>query len=105
MSNLNPAQPSLTPNVVVANPHVRKVMNVVLGITALILPILGIVDAGAEGFSFGAWLPIAAQIDLFLIGAFNLGVINQNIPTATFDAKVDAKLARGEGMGNGGGLA
>jgi hypothetical protein len=82
--------PSLTPNVVVGNPAVRRVANVVLGITALVLPILGIIDAGSEPINFGAWLPIVAQIDLFLLGAFNLGVINPNIPSAQGDAQIIA---------------
>jgi hypothetical protein len=80
--------PQITPNVVVANPAVRKVANIVLGVAALVLPIAGIVDAGAEAIDWSSWLPIAAQIDLFLLGAFNLGVINPNIPTAETDRRI-----------------
>lgn len=87
--NSNPVmQPSLTPNVVVANPAVRRVMTVVLGVAALVLPILSLIDAGAPGISFDAWLPTAGAIEQFLIGAFAVGVIAPNVPSVTNNFRI-----------------
>jgi hypothetical protein len=92
--------PQITPNVVVADPRVRKVVNIVLGVSALVLPIAGMIDRGVTEFNFDPWLMIAGEINLFLVGVFNLGVINPNIPSATFDRKVERQM-RAEGMNGG----
>jgi hypothetical protein len=85
--------PSITPNVVVQNPAVRKVANIILGVAGLALPIAAMIDAGAEAIDFGAWLPIASQINLFLLGVFNISVVNPNIPTYKVDRRTAARVA------------
>jgi hypothetical protein len=83
-----PSIPSVTPNVVVANPAVRKGVGVVLGIAALILPIAGILDQ----YVAGDWSPVllpAGAIALFLSGAFGLGVTIPNIPSPGANVAVE----------------
>lgn len=72
--------PSPTPNVVVSNPTVRKAVNIVLGVAALVLPIVAIIDAGAANFDWSGITGPATAITLFLAGAFGLGVTVPNIP-------------------------
>jgi hypothetical protein len=73
--------PSVTPNVIVGNPAVRKVVNIILGVSALVLPIAGILDQ----YVAGDWSPVllpAGAITLFIAGAFGLTVTVPNIPSA-----------------------
>jgi hypothetical protein len=72
--------PSPTPNVVVQNPTVRKAVNIVLGVAALALPIVAIIDAGVDAFDVSQFTNITTAITLFVAGAFGLGVTLPNIP-------------------------
>lgn len=70
-----------TPNVVLENPKVRKVLNYVLGITALALPIITFIDQAADSFDWSEGLGVANQIALFLTGALAVGVTARNVPS------------------------
>lgn len=73
-------QPSTTPNVVVANPAVRRAVGWVLGITGLILPIAGIIDGKVDAVDWSTPLGIASEVTLFLAGAFGTFVTVPNVP-------------------------
>lgn len=73
--------PSETPNVVVSNPHVRKIVGIALGVTSLVLPIAQIIDSSAENLDWSQFLNPATAIALFLAGAFQLGVTTPNVPS------------------------
>ena len=70
---------SETPNVVVSNPHVRKVMTWVLGVAMIVLPCFAIVEAQSS-LVFGPWLVPATGVVAFLGGIFNVTVVSPNIP-------------------------
>lgn len=72
--------PTATPNVVVQNPTVRKVAQWVIGLAALLLPTLAIVQAETV-LDFSTWLPAATGVTSFLAGAFGLAVVVPNIPS------------------------
>lgn len=72
-------EPSQTPNVVVQNPQVRRVAQWVIGLAALVLPSLAIIEAQTT-VDFSEWLPAATGVTSFLAGAFGLVVITPNIP-------------------------
>lgn len=80
MSNTTPETPANTPNVVVANPKVRKVANVVLGAALVVLPAAGVLDASSPELDFSQWLVPATAVTSFLAGVFGLAVITPNIP-------------------------
>lgn len=69
-----------TPNVVLANPTVRRVLNYGLGGAAIVLPIITLIDQAADSFDWSEGLGVASQIVLFLTGALAAGVTAQNIP-------------------------
>lgn len=68
-----------TPNVVVHNPKVRKVAQWVIGVAALVIPSLAIVQS-SSGLDFSSWLPAAMGVTSFLAGAFGIAVVVPNIP-------------------------
>ena len=72
--------PSETPNVVVHNPRVRKVVNWVLGIALIVFPAAGVLDASSPELDFSTWLIPASAVTSFLAGVFGLSVISPNIP-------------------------
>lgn len=78
--------PTSTPNVVVQNPTVRKAAQWVIGLAALLLPTLAIVQA-ETALDFSTWLPAAMGVSSFLAGAFGLAVVVPNIPTKKADEK------------------
>lgn len=80
MVNNNNNLPTHTPNVVVENPHVRKVMNWVLGAALVVLPAVQILDALSEAVDWIEFTSPATGVVAFLAGVFSLGVINPNIP-------------------------
>lgn len=86
MTNINP---SVTPNVVVQNPLVRKVVGIALGVAALVLPIAGIIDQYAANLDWSAVLIPAGAITLFLGGTFGLTVTVPNIPSAANQIAVE----------------
>ena len=80
MNNPITPAPQNTPNVVVQSPHVRKIMNVVLGAALVILPSCAVLDAASPELDFASWLVPATSVTSFLAGVFGLAVITPNIP-------------------------
>lgn len=73
--------PTDTPNVVVSNPRVRKVANIVLGTAGLVLGTAIVVDGASAGFDITAYTgPILAGY-VYLASAFQIAVTVPNIPT------------------------
>jgi hypothetical protein len=76
----NPNLPSETPNVVVSNPVVRKVVGNTLGVASLLLAIATLVDGAIAEIDYGfIWGP-AAVIITGLFGIFQLSVTSPNVP-------------------------
>lgn len=71
---------STTPNVVVHNPKVRKVANVVIGAALVLLPALSVFDGRAEWVDMSSWLDPAIATTAFLAGLFGLAVTTPNVP-------------------------
>lgn len=71
---------SATPNVVVANPRVRRVATIVLGCAGLALGSVMIADGSSPDFDVTAITTPAFAVYTFLSGAFGLAVITPNIP-------------------------
>lgn len=74
--------PTETPNVVVANPQVRKAANIVLGVAGLVLGALVVLDAASGAVDFGEITTPALAVYGFLAGAFGLAVTTPNVPKA-----------------------
>jgi hypothetical protein len=74
--------PTETPNVVVSNPTVRKVVGNILGVASLLLSIATLVDGAIEQVEYGYITGPAAVIIAGLFGIFQLGVTSPNVPTA-----------------------
>lgn len=72
--------PTETPNVVVSNPAVRKVANIILGIALIVFPAAGILDASSADLDFSQWLIPASAVTSFLAGLFGLVVTTPNVP-------------------------
>ena len=77
---MNEQNPTHTPNVVVQNPHVRKVANVILGVALVVFPAAAVLDASAPGIDFSEWLIPATAVTSFLAGVFGLAVTTPNVP-------------------------
>lgn len=73
--------PNVTPNVVLANPVVRKALNWVVGLAAIIVPLLTIIDARSEDFDWTGFTDPATAGTSFLAGLLGLVVTLPNIPT------------------------
>lgn len=73
-------QPTLTPNVVIGNPSVRRVANLVIGTLAIIVPTAVVVDLAAPEFDISQYTTPAMAGLLFLAGLFGLSVTTPNIP-------------------------
>lgn len=69
-----------TPNVVVADPRVRKVANIILGVALIVFPAAAVLDATSPGLDFSVWLIPATAVTSFLAGLFGVFVTVQNIP-------------------------
>lgn len=80
MTAHNP-QPTQTPNVVVSNPQVRKVANVVLGVAGLVLGSVVAYDLAAQNVDFSEVTGPLIAVYGFVAGAFGLAVTTPNIPT------------------------
>lgn len=72
--------PSETPNVVLANPTVRRVLGWVVGSAAIVVPLLTIVDARSDLFDITAFTDPATAGTSFLAGLLGLAVFVPNIP-------------------------
>lgn len=94
----------VTPNVVLGNPVVRKALNWVVGIAAVLVPLLIVIDGRADGFDISGWTDPAAAGTSFLAGLLGLAVTIPNIPSkekAVVVAPVAAPVERpaDEGFG------
>lgn len=74
-------EPHYTPNVVVADPRVRKVANVILGVALVVFPAAAVLDASSPALDFSAWLVPATAVTSFLAGVFGLAVTAPNVPS------------------------
>lgn len=70
-----------TPNVIVQNPTVRKVVGNILGGATLVLSIATLVDGAIEAISYSDITGPAAIIVAGLFGIFQLTVTSPNVPT------------------------
>lgn len=77
----NNIEPSQTPNVVVSDPRVRKVANIVLGAALVIFPTAAVLDGASAELDFSTWLVPATAVTSFLAGIFGLAVTTPNVPT------------------------
>jgi hypothetical protein len=74
------AAPTETPNVVVANPTVRRVVGVVLGVVGVLLGTAVVVDGATTAFDLSAvTVPVTAGY-LYLSSLFGLAVTVPNVP-------------------------
>lgn len=74
------APASETPNVVVQNPHVRKVANIVLGVAGILLGAVVVFDASSGSVDLGEYTTPALAVYGFLAGTFGLAVTTPNVP-------------------------
>ena len=75
-------EPTYTPNVVVSNPVVRKVVGNVLAVASLALSIAVLVDGAINELDYGFVTGPAAVIITGLFGIFQLAVTSPNVPKA-----------------------
>lgn len=76
-----PTAAAQTPNVVVSDPRVRKVANIIIGALLVVLPTAGILDGSSTAIDFSGWLLPAMAVTSFLAGVFNVAVTVPNIPS------------------------
>ncbi len=72
---------SLTPNVVVQNPAVRKVAGVIIGSAAIIVPAAVVLDGATDALDWSAWTVPAMAVTSFLAGLFQVSVSTPNVPS------------------------
>lgn len=77
-----------TPNVVVENPTVRRIAQLILSIAGLVLSSALVLDSQIPGADWSTWINPAWALYGFLAATFGLAVITPNIPKA--DRKVEA---------------
>jgi ABC-type amino acid transport system permease subunit len=73
--------PTETPNVIVQDPRVRKVVGNILGAATLVLSIAALVDGAIAELDYANITGPAAVIIGGLFGIFQLGVTSPNVPT------------------------
>lgn len=71
---------SLTPNVVIQNPAVRRIAGWVIGTAAILVPTLIVIDGRADAFDLSAWTDPALAATSFLAGLFQVAVSSPNVP-------------------------
>lgn len=76
-----PTTPDVTPNVVLANPAVRKALGWIVGVAAILVPLLSIVDANSDAFDISGFTDPATAGTSFLAGLLGLVVTVPNIPS------------------------
>ena len=72
--------PNETPNVVVQNPTVRKIVGNTLGVASVALSIATLVDGALPTVDYAFITGPAAVIITGLFGIFQLGVTSPNVP-------------------------
>lgn len=78
---VSPEPVAITPNVVVSNPAVRRVVNIVLGVAATVTTIAVVIDTALPQIDIMEFTKPAGLIILGIAGVFNLAVTVPNIPT------------------------
>lgn len=78
---------SVTPNVVVTNPKVRKMAQMVLSVVGLVLSSVMVLDSSIPGADWSAYTTPAFALYGFLAATFGLAIITPNIPS-NGDSKV-----------------
>lgn len=71
---------SVTPNVVVTNPKVRKMAQMVLSVVGVVLSSLLVLDGNIPVVDWSPWLSPSFALYGFLAATFGLAVITPNIP-------------------------
>lgn len=77
----NAPLPTLTPNVIIENPTVRKVMGNLLAAATLVLYVLVLVDGAIDAFNLQWLTQPAAVIVAGLLSIFQLTVTSSNVPS------------------------
>ena len=72
--------PSETPNVVLANPAVRRALNWVVGLAAVVVPAALVLDGASPELDWSVVLTPATAVTSFLAGLLGLSVTLPNIP-------------------------
>lgn len=73
-------QPNYTPNVVVQDPRVRKIVGNILAVAVIVLAVVTLVDTQVPAFDIG-WVTVpAGGIIAGLFSIFQLAVTSPNIP-------------------------
>jgi hypothetical protein len=72
--------PTYTPNVIVENPTIRKVVGNALGVASLLLAVGTLVDGAIAELDYAFVTGPAAVIVAGLFGIFQLGVTSPNVP-------------------------
>lgn len=72
--------PTETPNVVISNPTVRKVVGNTLAVASVSLAVATLVDSAIAELDYGFVTGPAAVIIAGLFGIFQLGVTSPNVP-------------------------
>lgn len=73
--------PTQTPNVVLANPVTRKALNWVVGIAALVVPTVAIIDGASADLDWSSWTIPAMAATLYAAGILGIVVTTPNIPS------------------------
>lgn len=79
MSDPN-SHPSETPNVVVSNPHVRKVATAVIATSAIVVGAAVTLDLASPEIDWSVFTTPASALTLFLAGIFGVSVTVPNVP-------------------------
>jgi hypothetical protein len=80
-ANPNPTPlPSETPNVVLANPVVRRTLGWVVGVAAVVVPTAAVIDQASADLDWSSWLAPATAATSFLAGLLGLIVTVPNVP-------------------------
>ena len=91
-----------TPNVVIENPSVRKVLATIVGYGSLLVGLAAAVDTASPAFDLLAWTVPAWAGLAFLNSALTVGVLIPNIPTGYTPTHAAGEWPAGEDEGTEG---
>lgn len=69
-----------TPNVVISNPHVRKIATAVVTVAAVAVGAASVLDLASPELDWATWTAPASAVTLFLAGVFGVSVTLPNVP-------------------------
>lgn len=75
-----PEKPANTPNVVISNPAVRRVLTTVISTAALVVTVVSAVDAAVHEVDWSAYTNPAAGAILAVAAVFGIAVTLPNTP-------------------------